>query len=98
MSARLLQARCCEEEGLWGRAIPFWQELLEDAPQVDGGQARIDYALGMCFTKMQPPNEAEAVRAWAEAAQLGGPAGQAAGLRLGELPARRSMKRAAPRR
>ena len=34
---------------------------------------------------MQPPNEAEAVRAWAEALQLGGPAGQAAGLRLGDL-------------
>jgi hypothetical protein len=85
IKAKLLQARCCEEDGLWSRAIPIWQDLLQDAPHVEGGRARIDYALGLCCAKMQPANEAEAVRAWAEALQLGGPAGQAAGLRLGDV-------------
>src|ERR1019366_7081371 len=83
--ARQLQARCCEEDGLWTRAVPIWQELLEDAPLVEGGRARIHYAIGLCNYRMEPANYAETMRAWSEALKLGGAAGQAAGLRLGEL-------------
>jgi tetratricopeptide (TPR) repeat protein len=85
IKARLLQARCCEEDGLWSKAIPIWQELLGDAAQVEGGPARISYALGWCYHHLEPPNHAETTRAWSEALKKGGPAGQAAGLRLGEL-------------
>jgi hypothetical protein len=83
--ARLLQARCCEEEGLWSKAISIWQELLNEAAQVEGGRARILYALGRCYQQMERPNNAESLSAWSEALRLGGREGQAAGLRLGEL-------------
>ena len=83
--ARQLQARCCEEEGLWSKAIAIWQELLNEAAQVEGGRARILYALGRCYQQMEPPNNAETLSVWSEALRLGGREGQAAGLRLGEL-------------
>src|SRR5439155_21415192 len=79
VKARLLQARCCEEDGQWHKAIPLWQALLADAGQVDGGKARILYALGWCHQQHEPPNSPEAIRAWSEALKLGGAEGQAAG-------------------
>ncbi len=85
VKARLLQTRCCEEDGLWQKAISIWQELVADAAHVDGGRARIWYQMGWCYHQMEPPNHAETVRVWSEALKLGGPEGQAAGLRLGEL-------------
>lgn len=85
VAARLLQARCLEEEGLWDQAVHAWQELLKDDPLVDGGKARICYALGWCYHQMEPPRHPETLKAWSEALELGGPAGQAAGLRMGEL-------------
>lgn len=85
VNARLLQTRCLEEEGLWDQATHVWQELLKDEKLVDGGRARICYALGWCYHQMEPPRHPETLKAWSEALDLGGPAGQAAGLRLGEL-------------
>jgi tetratricopeptide (TPR) repeat protein len=85
LKARLLQARCCEEDGLWSKAIPIWQELLADSAQVEGDRARILYALGRCYQQMEPAKNADCVRVWSEALKLGGPDGQAAGLRLGDL-------------
>jgi tetratricopeptide (TPR) repeat protein len=85
LKARLLQIRCCEEEGRWERAIPLWQDLLKDPQPVPGGKARILYALGLCYRNADPPREEEAIKAWQEALLLGGEEGQAAGLRLGEL-------------
>ncbi len=85
IKARLLQARCLEEDGHWDKAIAIWKELLNEAPQVDGGPARIQYQLGLALLRTEPRNTADAIRAWSEALRLGGPEGQAAGLRLGEL-------------
>lgn len=85
VKARLLQARSCEEDSQWNKAIPIWQGLLADAAQVEGGKARIFFALGSCHERLDPPNHAEAIRAWSEALKLGGTEGQAAGLRLGSL-------------
>src|SRR5207253_4297672 len=75
----------CKEEYLWSKAIPIWQELLPDSALVDGGRALIHYELGWCYHEMKPPNYAENISAWTEALKAGGPAGQAAGLHLGEL-------------
>lgn len=85
IQARLLQARCLEEDGHWDRAIATWKDLLAEAAQVDGGRARIQYQLGMAYLRMEPRNSADAIRAWSDAVKLGGLEGQAAGLRLGEL-------------
>lgn len=85
IKARLLQARTCEEDGQWSKAIPIWQGLLADPAQVEGGKARVLYSLGSCFERLDPPNHPEAIRAWSEALKLGGAEGQAAGLRLGNL-------------
>jgi tetratricopeptide (TPR) repeat protein len=85
VKARLLQARCCEEDGHWNKAIPIWHGLLADAAQVEGGKARIYYALGWCNQQLEPANVPESINAWSEALRLGGAEGQAAGLRLGYL-------------
>jgi hypothetical protein len=85
VQARLLRARLCEEERLWSEAAAERRQLLAQSEQAPGGKAAILLALGLCYSRMQPPNEAEAARAWRQAAALGGPAAQAAGLRLGEL-------------
>ena len=84
VKARLLQARCCEEDGLWNKAIAIWQELLADTTLVEGGRARVLYALGWCHQKLDPAN-GETQRVWSEALKFGGPEGQAAGLHLGKL-------------
>jgi tetratricopeptide (TPR) repeat protein len=85
VKARLLQARCCEEDGLWSKAIPLWQELLANTALVEGGQGRILYAMGWCYHKLTPTNDAEAIDAWSKALKFPGPEGQAAGLHLGKL-------------
>ncbi len=85
VQARLLQAQACEDDGQWTKAIPLWQGLLADAPHVPGGRARICYALGWCHQQKDSADTQESIRFWQEALKLGGPAGQAAGLRLGQL-------------
>lgn len=85
VKAKLLQTRACEEEGQWRESAKLWQELLKDAAHVEGGRARVCYAMGWCYHHMEPPNHGETIRVWSEALKLGGHEGQAAGLRLGEL-------------
>lgn len=85
LQARLAQARGHEEDGNWARAAAVWKKLLPDADRVPGGKARVLYALGVCCRKATPPDDAGAIAAWQEALALGGPEGQAAGLRLGAL-------------
>jgi tetratricopeptide (TPR) repeat protein len=83
--ARLLQARTCEQERMWSKALGVWQELARDAAHVPGGKARALYAVGCCSVQLEPPDYLRAVKAWQEALSLGELAGQAAGLRLGGL-------------
>jgi tetratricopeptide (TPR) repeat protein len=83
LKARMLQVRLCEQEELWAKELAVWQELLHDAAHVAGGKARVLYAIGWCAAKLD--DTARTVQAWQEALKLGGPAGQAAGLRLGGL-------------
>ncbi len=85
IKARLLQAQCHEEEGDWSLALGIWQEIFKDSANVDGGKARVLYAIGWCHHQIKPPNPNETIRVWAEAAKVPGPEGQAAGLNLGEL-------------
>jgi len=85
LKARLLQARICEEEGLWKRAIPVWNELLPEAETVPGGKARVHYALGLAYWNIDPPQQDKAVAHWEQSFALGGNEGQAAGIRLGEM-------------
>jgi tetratricopeptide (TPR) repeat protein len=85
LQARLLQVRCCEQEGLWAKALAVWKGLLPDAAFVPGGRARVLYAIGWCNVQLDPPDEVHAAQAWEETLKLGGPEGQAAGLRLGGL-------------
>ncbi len=85
VKSRLLQARISEQEGLWHRAATCWKELLADAEHVPGGRGRVLYAQGHCLAGADPPQPAEAAAAWQQALALPGKAGQAAGLRLGEL-------------
>lgn len=85
VKARLLQARCLEEDGHWDKAIAAWKDLLSEASGLEGGKARIEYQLGLACLRTEPRDTAEAVRAWSDALSAGGLEGQAAGLRLGEL-------------
>ena len=95
IKARLLQARACEEDGQWQKAIGIWQDLLGDSAHVEGGRAKIHYAMGWCYHHMDPPKNAETIQVWAEALKLGGPEGQAAGLHLGDLRLSMGEKHAA---
>ena len=85
LKARMLQTRICEEDGLWNRAIALWKELLKDADAVQGGKARVLYALGLAYLKGDPARPVEAMANWEEAFALGGNEADAAGIRLGEL-------------
>ena len=85
VKARLLQTRICEEEGLWSRAIPLWKELAKDAATVPGGKARVQYALGLCYYRLEVPDHEGAQAAWQEILATPGDEGQAAALRVGEL-------------
>jgi tetratricopeptide (TPR) repeat protein len=85
IKTRLLQARTCQDEGLWHRAAACWKELLADAANVPGGKGFVLLSQGHCLANAEPPSFAAAAAAWRSALELGGPEGQAAGLRLGEL-------------
>ncbi len=85
IKTRLLQARMCEEEGLWNRAAASWKDLQGDAADIPGGAERIFLAYGHCLASADPPNYEAAASAWQKALESGGAAGQAAGLRLGEV-------------
>jgi tetratricopeptide (TPR) repeat protein len=85
VEARLLQARVCEEEQLWNKAIPVWTKLLDDADLVPGGKARVHYCLGLACRNAEPRQAEQALSHWEQAFALGGDEGQAAGLRLAEM-------------
>lgn len=85
VKTRLRQAQTAEEEGLHHQAAATWQELLADAARVPGGPARVLLARGICLASVDPPDYPAATAAWRQALELGGQAGQTAGLRLGEL-------------
>src|SRR5262249_13195933 len=85
LPARQLQIRCAEEEGQWRRALGWWKQLLPNAEAVPGGKARILLAIGHCHANDTPHDAAKAEQAWQEAVRLGGPEGQAAVWRLGEM-------------
>lgn len=83
--ARYLQTQCCEKEGWWDKAVPIWQELLEEPGKVPGGRGRVLYSIGVAHRHTGAHGARAAEKAWLEAIKLGGDTAQAAGLRLGEL-------------
>lgn len=83
--ARMLAVTTCEHEGMWSKALVFWQDLLRDGAQVPGGKGRVLYSIGACSLQLELPDYPGAAKAWQEAVKQGGPEGQAAGLRLGAL-------------
>ncbi len=85
LKARLLQTGICEEEGQWNTAVELWKELLPDAQTIQGGKARVLYALGLAYRRSEPPQLEQATNCWREAFELGGNEGEAAGMRLGEM-------------
>src|SRR5207302_6151409 len=48
LKARLMQAKAATQEELWGRAIPWWTELLAHPDVVPGGKGCVLYNLGLC--------------------------------------------------
>jgi tetratricopeptide (TPR) repeat protein len=84
-TARFLQARCCQEEQLWNKAVPLWKEVLTNTDETPANRARILFVLGQCYRKLDPPDQAGAAAAWQEAILAGGDEGQAASLSLAEL-------------
>jgi tetratricopeptide (TPR) repeat protein len=83
--ARFLQARCCQEEQLWNKAVPLWQEVLTNPLEPAASRARVLFVLGRCYRKLDPPDDAGATATWEQAAQAGGHEAQAASLSLAEL-------------
>src|SRR5262249_22749102 len=45
--ARVLEARCCQEERRWGKAVLCWNEVLQFPKDVPGGPGLIYYSLGV---------------------------------------------------
>ncbi len=82
--ARALQARCCQEDGLYSRAALLWRELLAEPVVVLGGRGRVLYMLGSCLELDDPPQTAKAREAFEEATRCGGEEAQAAALRLAD--------------
>ncbi len=85
IEARLVQSKLCEEEGLWAKCASLWEELLQEAGDVPGGMGRVLFALASCQARMDPPHWDKAVQTWTATLAQGGPAAQAAALRLAEL-------------
>jgi hypothetical protein len=83
--ARYLQGICCQDLGLWDRAIPLWKAALLDPTPVPGGRGQVLFYLGRCYRSLDPPDETAAAKVWEEAMKLGAENGQAAALSLAEL-------------
>jgi tetratricopeptide (TPR) repeat protein len=82
--ARYLVARTAQEEGMWAKAAPLWQEILKDPEGCPEGPGRVRYHLAQCFCKMDQPDEVVAA-AWQTVLPFGGEEAQAAAFRLGWL-------------
>jgi tetratricopeptide (TPR) repeat protein len=83
--ARFLQARCCMEEELYNKAVPLWNELLTMPQLTPANRGHILFVLGVCYQKLDPPDDRGAAGAWQEALKAGGEDSQAASLSLAEL-------------
>lgn len=83
VQARLLEARCFQEEKQYGDAARLYQQALADgAPTPE--PARVYYALGTCYANQDQPKEA--ARAWEKCAELGAaPEAAAAAVRLADI-------------
>ncbi len=81
-AARVLLAESYEEVSNWNSAALNWEQARQN-PKVAGPEkAKVLYHLGLCSARAQ---RKEAPDVFEEAVALGGPEGQAAGLRLGEM-------------
>jgi tetratricopeptide (TPR) repeat protein len=82
--ARLLRARCYQDEKRWGEAARLYQTTLTDSRAAVPEPARVYYNLGLCYRVMDQPKDA--ANAWQECVKLAsGEEGPAAGLVLAEL-------------
>ncbi len=82
--ARLLLARCYQDEEKWEQAAAQWEQALADRDHPPPEPGAAAYALGTCYRRL-PGREREAEQAWQRALPHGGPHAQAAALRLAEL-------------
>ncbi len=80
---RLSRIECAERENLWLKALEGWRELQGSARYVPGGQPRIHYGMGLCYSQLDPPQMNDAIRVWQQAYAKGREEKLAAGLRLG---------------
>jgi tetratricopeptide (TPR) repeat protein len=81
-SARVLLAESYEETQEWENAARNWKVARENEKLANAEKANVLYHLGWCDARAQLK---EAAGVFMEAIALGGPDGQAAGLRLAEL-------------
>src|SRR5205823_151583 len=78
-SARVQLARSLQDEGDWPAAARAWESARSEARDAEQRGTAL-YWLGLC--QSATGQVAEAGKAWEAARQAGGPAGQAAELRL----------------
>jgi tetratricopeptide (TPR) repeat protein len=82
--ARLLCARCYQEEKQWGDAARLYQTALSDHRVPLPNPAQVYYNLGLCYRNREQPEEA--AKAWQKCWDLAkGVEGQAAALVLADL-------------
>jgi tetratricopeptide (TPR) repeat protein len=79
--ARRLLGESYEQTGEWDNAARNWAQAREDAKLAGGEKAKVLYHLGRCYAQGQ---RKEAAGVFEEVVALGGPEGQAAGIRLAE--------------
>lgn len=81
--ARYLQARSCQEEGLWSEAAKLWNQLLADADAKHISVGRMHWYLGLCYRELG--RAPEAAKEWEAALEQTGPESKAAVYGLAEL-------------
>jgi tetratricopeptide (TPR) repeat protein len=81
-AARVMLAESYEASQEWAGAHRNWEKARENPKLSDPEKAKVLYHLGRCLALDQ---RKEAAGVFEEAVKLGGPEGQAAGLRLAEL-------------
>jgi tetratricopeptide (TPR) repeat protein len=82
--ARRLLGENYEQTGEWDNAARNWSQAREDPKLAGPEKAKVIYHLGRCYAQGQ---RQEAAGVFEEVVALGGPEGQAAGVRLAELRA-----------
>jgi tetratricopeptide (TPR) repeat protein len=81
--ARYLRARLLQEDGAWAEAATLWEAVKADPRWGTVEPAHVLYSLGLCYRKLDRPNEAAGT--WEATRLRGGEEGQAAALGLAEL-------------